>query len=211
VGEEVGLYSFSILALGGGGWSAPRPGRFPLYRRLGGPQDRSGQMRKSSPPPEFDPRTVQPVASRYTDWATRPIIKHVHIQIWVYRPPPNTYIPNYMSVHISPQPILIHSNSVHFLAPYFIKTDIYFILPSTPSSSCLAQISEPKILCAFLFSVNGATCAAHIIPKNTWWGVQILKLLIMEFSQFPCYSSITWQSILSTSPFNLCYAMNVTG
>ena len=24
---------------------------------------------KSRPPPEFDPRTVQPVASRYTDWA----------------------------------------------------------------------------------------------------------------------------------------------
>jgi hypothetical protein len=111
--------------------------------------------------------------------------------------PPNTYIPNYMSVHVSPQPILSHTNSVHALAPYFIKTDINFILPSTPSSSCLAQISEPKILCAFLFSVNRATCAAHLIPKNTWWGVQILKLLIMEFSLFPCYSSITWQSILS--------------
>jgi len=27
---------------------------------------------KSCPPPGFDPRTVQPVVSRYTDWATRP-------------------------------------------------------------------------------------------------------------------------------------------
>ena len=26
---------------------------------------------KSRPPPGFDPRTVQPVASRYTDYATR--------------------------------------------------------------------------------------------------------------------------------------------
>jgi hypothetical protein len=43
-----------------------------LYRRLGGPQGRSGQARKSRPAPGFDPRTVQPVASRYTDWATRP-------------------------------------------------------------------------------------------------------------------------------------------
>jgi hypothetical protein len=43
-----------------------------LYRRLGGPQDRSGQVRKISPPTGFDPPTVQPVASRYTDWATRP-------------------------------------------------------------------------------------------------------------------------------------------
>jgi hypothetical protein len=44
--------------------------RYPLYRRLGGPQGRSGRKRKISPPPGFDPRTVQPVASRYTDYAT---------------------------------------------------------------------------------------------------------------------------------------------
>jgi hypothetical protein len=46
--------------------------RFPLYRRLSGPQGPSGQVRKISPPPGFDPRTVQHVASRYTDYATRP-------------------------------------------------------------------------------------------------------------------------------------------
>jgi hypothetical protein len=64
----------------GGEGSASRPGRslppgktrYPLYRRVGGPQGRSGQVRKISPPPGFDLRTVQPVASRYTDWATRP-------------------------------------------------------------------------------------------------------------------------------------------
>ena len=44
----------------------------PMYRRLGGPQSRSGQVRKISPLPGFDLRTVQPVASRYTDYATRP-------------------------------------------------------------------------------------------------------------------------------------------
>jgi len=62
--------------------SASRPGRsllpekaqYPLYRRLGGPQGRSGQVWKISPPPGFDSRTVQPVASRYTDYATRPTI-----------------------------------------------------------------------------------------------------------------------------------------
>jgi hypothetical protein len=43
--------------------------RYPLYRRLGGPKGRSGRVRKISPPPAFDPQTVQPVASRYTDWA----------------------------------------------------------------------------------------------------------------------------------------------
>ena len=40
--------------------------RYPLYRRLGRPQDRSRRVRKISSPPGFDPRTVQPVASRYS-------------------------------------------------------------------------------------------------------------------------------------------------
>jgi hypothetical protein len=46
--------------------------QYPLYRRLGGPQGQSAQMWKISPLPGFDPRTVQPVAGRYTDYATQP-------------------------------------------------------------------------------------------------------------------------------------------
>ena len=45
----------------------PAMTRYPLYRRLGGPQCRSGRVRKISPSPVFDPWTVQPVASRYAD------------------------------------------------------------------------------------------------------------------------------------------------
>ena len=41
--------------------------RYPLYKRLGGSQGRCGWVRKISPPPGFDPRIVQPVASRYAD------------------------------------------------------------------------------------------------------------------------------------------------
>ena len=41
--------------------------RFPLYRRLFGPRGRSGQVWKISPPPGFEPRTVQPVDSHYSD------------------------------------------------------------------------------------------------------------------------------------------------
>ena len=67
-------------------WSRPRRGegsvwlparslppgktRYPLFRRLGGPHGRSGQVEKISPPPGFGPRTVQLVASRYTDYGT---------------------------------------------------------------------------------------------------------------------------------------------
>jgi len=73
-------------ALEGGEGSASRPGHclppertwYPLYRRLGGPQGRSGQVRKISSTPGLDPRTVQPVASRYTDWATRPTV------VWIW-------------------------------------------------------------------------------------------------------------------------------
>ena len=50
--------------------SASRPGRslppgetrYPLCRRLGGPQGRFGQVRKISPPPGFGPSSQQPVA-----------------------------------------------------------------------------------------------------------------------------------------------------
>ena len=48
----------------------PGKTRYPLYRRLGGPQGRSGQVRIILPPQGFDPRTVQPVARSYSDWAT---------------------------------------------------------------------------------------------------------------------------------------------
>ena len=45
----------------------PGKTRYPLYRRLGGTQGRYGRLRKISSPQGIDPRTVQPVVSRYTD------------------------------------------------------------------------------------------------------------------------------------------------
>jgi len=61
-------------ALEGGEWSVERPGRtlppektrYPLYRRLGGPQGRSGQA-ENLVPTGIRYRTVQSVVSRYTD------------------------------------------------------------------------------------------------------------------------------------------------
>ena len=49
--------------------SPPAKTHYPLYRRVGGHQHRCGRVRKISSPPGFGPRTVQPVASRYTDCA----------------------------------------------------------------------------------------------------------------------------------------------
>ena len=75
-------YSFLTTAREGGEVSASRLGRslppgktlYPLYRRLCVPQGRSGQVWKILPPPGFDPQTIQPVASRYTDLTTRPTV-----------------------------------------------------------------------------------------------------------------------------------------
>ena len=64
------------------GWvvsSTPRPhfipGKtwYPFYRRLGRPQGRSGQA-ENLVASGIRSRTVQPVVSRYTDWATRPTL-----------------------------------------------------------------------------------------------------------------------------------------
>jgi len=63
----------------------PGKTRYPSYRMLGGPQGRSGQVRKISPPPGFDPRTAQPVASRYTGYATRPTFTSVEFILMNYQ------------------------------------------------------------------------------------------------------------------------------
>ena len=68
-------------ALEGGEWSAARPGRtltpgknrYPFYRRLGGPQGRSGWAEKLVPN-GIRSRNVRSVVSRYTDWATWPTL-----------------------------------------------------------------------------------------------------------------------------------------
>ena len=72
------------VALEGGEWSAVRPGRtlppgktrYPFCRRLGGPQGRSGRA-EYLVPTGIRSRTVQPVVSCYTDWATGPT------KIWI--------------------------------------------------------------------------------------------------------------------------------
>ena len=71
---DVQLYSFFNLGARSGYVANARPRPFtppgmtscPLYRKMGGPQGRSGRMRRASPPPGFDPRTIQPVVNRYT-------------------------------------------------------------------------------------------------------------------------------------------------
>ena len=72
--EELWLYSSKTSALEGDEWSAARPG-LTLPRERPGTHCTGGWVglradldgRKISPATGFDPRTVQPVVSRYTD------------------------------------------------------------------------------------------------------------------------------------------------
>ena len=64
----------STSALDGGGWSTPRPGRFTpgkdpvhIVEEAGWAPGPVWTGAENLAPTGFDPRTVQPVASRYTD------------------------------------------------------------------------------------------------------------------------------------------------
>jgi hypothetical protein len=54
---------------------------YPLDRRLGGSQSRSGrggEEKNSQPLPGIEPPIIQPLAQRYTDWAfTAPILQWI--------------------------------------------------------------------------------------------------------------------------------------
>ena len=72
-GEEVQLYSFFNHGIRWGRMVRHTPAtslgektHYPLYRRLDGPHSCSEQMQKYLPLPGFDPQTIRPTASRYT-------------------------------------------------------------------------------------------------------------------------------------------------
>ena len=86
--QAVLLYPYSISVLVRGEWPTPRPERFtagkesryPLHRRLVGPRDRSGCVRKVSPPPGLESRTMQPVASLDTDYANPAALRYLYTE-----------------------------------------------------------------------------------------------------------------------------------
>ena len=84
-GEQSNRSTLSLTsALDGYGWSKPCPGRFtpppgketryPLCRRLGGPQVRLGRVQKISPPLRFDPRTSSPQRVAIPTTLSRPTL-----------------------------------------------------------------------------------------------------------------------------------------
>ena len=106
-----------------GGWVGLRAGL-----------DRCGKF----PPPGFDPRTVQPVASRYTDWATRhcrwlgcnkitfinPSAFLIHLKFDITQPPPNLYL----KFNIHSRSFISTLNRQKLLAPSRIHLTAYSAL-----------------------------------------------------------------------------------
>ena len=80
--------------------------RYPLYRRLGGPQGWSGQVQKIMSPPGFDSRTVQSVASCYTNYVAQPTSTECGTWELFYRQhllgdKPQCYLQTYELLHLS--------------------------------------------------------------------------------------------------------------
>ena len=92
--------------------------RYQLYRRLGGSQIRSGQVRKISPTPGFDPRTVQPAASRYADWAVAAAIRKMdsverrYVFFQLAGLLSRKDIAPFILLHIATGPLYIHAHTV---------------------------------------------------------------------------------------------------
>jgi len=84
-----------------GSWVGPRAGL-----------DRCG---KSRPPPGFDPRTVQPVASRYTDYDPRATVSYHHTKFYVHKS-------NGSVIHVI-KPTAKTGSPGHHVAVVLYKTD----------------------------------------------------------------------------------------
>jgi hypothetical protein len=87
-----------------------------LYRRLGGPQDWSGEMQKILLSLGFDPWTVQPIACHYTNCASQSTFNDI-LLITVYITSGTEYINIYVtskSHNISINQLFI----IHYSNPY---------------------------------------------------------------------------------------------
>jgi len=91
--------------------------------------------------------------------------------------------------------ILSHSDPIYAPTFHFLKTHLNIILPSMPGSSKWFLFFRFPHQNPVYTSLLPHTCYMPRLShssqfshsKNTGWGVQIMKLLIMLFSPLPCY------------------------
>ena len=164
---------------------SPGRTRYPLYRRLGGPKGGSGRMRKILPLMGFDPRTVQLVASCYTDWATLPI-----------QEPHNTVICRLRHVSNGAEIAQIHWVVYRLDSPGFDPRQRQYILLFSKTSRPLMGPTQPHIqrVPRFIPGVGGGerpgievgTTDIHQSPRLRMCGA---------IPPFPLYDVMPWTEI----------------
>ena len=95
------------------------------------------------------------------------------------------------------------------------RSILNIILPSTSRSSqvfCFPPVSPPKtpytpLLFPYTCYMPHPSHSRFYHPNNIWWGVQIMKLLIVYFSPFPVTSSILGPDILLNTLFSDTFSL----
>jgi len=141
-------------ALEGGEWSAARHGRtlppgktrYPLYRRLGGPQGWSGRA-ENLVPTEIRSRTVQPIVSRYTDWATLPTSTPTYFDISVSSSGCSTFVHCWVTWILKLQLLKLQFHKIYKILKYY---RVLFTIKFVRRYSCLSK--QCVLLAAYTIS-----------------------------------------------------------
>ena len=107
-----------------------------------------------------------------------------------------------------PVPILSQLDPVHTLTSYFLKIHYNIILPPMPGSPqwslSLKFLHQNPVYVSCLthtcYMPRPPYSSRFDHPNNIGWGVQIIKLLIMQFSLFSCYLIPLWPKYTSQHP-----------
>jgi hypothetical protein len=124
----------------------PGKTRYPLYRRLGGPQSRSVQVRKISPPPGFDSRTVQPATP-----------STLSLHYWVTCGQSRDTIPE---LHPSIDQTLSSETLLHIFRAIYMYKAVYVQL-----NALVPLLHVPAICCGHLQGVHMAL-VWHVLPEE---------------------------------------------
>jgi len=138
----------------------PGKTRYPLYRRLGGRQGRSGLVRKISPPPGFDPRTIQPVGSHYTDWATRPTDHTNHRQFCGWLQPSLQILCNILFIGQSQLTRAGNTNHVAYKKPH--KAAQYKIQYQFSINVCCGEWGNKHLMNGVLQECSGTEVLLYL-------------------------------------------------